>query len=156
MSKIIFKINDPDQEKVYTESLKGSVDFFNSHRIVTTWPQKDVDKEYDTEAYMVFKSRIEEEWKQKENKFLNKIETLFNLKFDEPFEVYISNYGVGGCYNSPRKITINKQLPYNHVSNIKHEIIHLLIEPFIKEYNIDFNRKESIVEAILGVLESQD
>ena len=83
--------------------------------------------------------------------FFDKIEDFFAVKINEPFEVNISNYGVGGCYNLPRKITINKQLPYDHILNIKHEIIHLLIEPFIKKHNIDFQNKEKLTNCILDL-----
>ena len=149
MSKIAFKTNDINQEKVLVESLRKSMDFFNSHGITTTWPKEDVEKEYKESGYNDFKDKLEQEWNEKENNFFEKVETFFNFKIDEQFEVNISNYGVGGCYSLPRKITINKQLPYDHVSNIKHEIIHLLIEPFIKKYNIDFQNKEKLTNCIL-------
>jgi hypothetical protein len=149
MPKIIFKINDINQEKILVESLQKSIDFFNSHRIETTWPKEEIEKEYKESDYTNFRNKLEEEWSTRENNFFDKIETFFNLKIDEPFEVNISNYGVGGCYNLPRKVIINRQLPYDHISNIKHEIIHLLIEPYIKKYNIDFQNKEKLTNCFL-------
>ncbi len=151
MPKVSFKINDINQEKILVESLKKSIDFFNSHRIETTWPKNDLEKEYNENDYADFKNKLEKEWIEKENNFFDKIEDFFAVKINEPFEVNISNYGVGGCYNLPRKITINKQLPYDHILNIKHEIIHLLIEPFIKKHNIDFQNKEKLTNCILDL-----
>ena len=69
MPKVSFKINDINQEKILVESLKKSIDFFNSHRIETTWPKNDIEKEYNENDYADFKNKLEKEWIEKENNF---------------------------------------------------------------------------------------
>jgi len=153
MSKITFKINTIKQEQETFDNLKKKVGFYKRYHIRFTWPKKSVKDEYNRSDYLVFKKWLQKEWQKRENNFLEKIEILFHFKIKKAFEVYISNYGSGGRYILPNLIIINKQLKYDYIKVIKHEIIHLLVEPFIQKYKIEHQHKEKIVNAILEILE---
>jgi hypothetical protein len=73
------------------------------------------------------------------------------------FAVKISNYGPLGFYNtSNNTITINLNNPLDVIETIKHEMVHIMIEPFIRKYRVDQASKEFIVETILKILKKQE
>lgn len=154
MQKIIFKINSIKEEKQVFKLVRDNLEFLKKERLIFTWPEKSIEEEYDKKLLEEAKKKIEQEWKQKENNFFRKIELFFNIKIKKPFIVKISNYGTLGSYNNlERKVTINK----NHknkdiVETIKHEIIHIIIEPYIQKLKIDHSRKEYIVNSIYEII----
>jgi hypothetical protein len=99
--------------------------------------------------------RIKNEWQKKQFTFFEKISYFFNCtKQKRLLKIRFTFYGMGGSYHPKENmvvIKINSQ--FNTIHVIKHEIIHLLIDPFIKKYKIDHNRKEELVEIILDLLD---
>lgn len=63
--------------------------------------------------------------------------------------VFITRYGTGGSYSTPKSVVINASLSNTHLI-LFHEIVHLYIEPFVKKYKIDHWKKERVVDLILN------
>ena len=151
MSKVIFKINSLKQEKDIYKMVQDNLEFLKENKIQFTWPQKSISEEYNEKALTDFKDYLEKKWQQNEKEFCGKLKDFFNIK-ENDYIIYISNYGTGGCYNLPNRVTINKNFDYDYIRLIKHELIHLIIEPFIKKYKITHNKKENFVNTILELL----
>ena len=151
-NKIKFYINTIQEEEEVFNIIKKNIEFIKKHKIKITWPQKSIRDEYNKKDMLKFKNKLEEHWQKEYAYFFEKLQDLFSLKITKPFKIYISNYGSGGSYDLPDNVAINKNLKYDHISIIKHEIVHLILEPFIQKYKIPHNNKEELVDNILKLL----
>ncbi len=127
------------------------------NKTIFTLPKFSVEKEYFAEAYEAFLSKLEKDWIRDENNFIEKLETLFNKKIEKQFLIHLSNYGPLGHYlENTNHIFINiniEKYGFNAVRTVKHELIHLFIEPYIKKYGIKQSVKEEVVNSILKLFD---
>lgn len=87
-----------------------------------------------------------------ENKFIKKLLEFFHHPKKIKFIIRITNYGPLGLYDAEKKIiTINMRNPHP-IETIKHEMIHLMIERFVRKYNIEYLQKELIVDSIFNFI----
>jgi hypothetical protein len=154
MTKIVFKICSIKQEEKIIKDTKKSLAFLRKSRIIFTLPKKSIiKKEYYKEEYQNFKNKLEKEWQAREDNFFEKLEYFFNKKSKKQFKVNITNYGPLGFYNYlTGNIFINKNSKLDIINTIKHEVIHILIEPYIKKYQISHDKKEKAVNAMIEIL----
>lgn len=150
-----FSINNIEREKEILDVVRKNIDFLNENKIIFTQTQNSLEKEYKVKKYKDYKKWIKEEWKKREGGFLEKLLIFFNKPAKTQFIIEISNYGPLGFYNvRTNTVTINMNTMLDAVKTIKHEMIHIILEPFIKKYSIEHKQKEDIVNTVLDILEN--
>ncbi|MDD5639359.1 MAG: hypothetical protein PHR47_00950 [Candidatus Pacebacteria bacterium] len=156
MSKLKFVPNSLKEEVIISEKTQKDIEFFNKHNIIFTLPQKQIQEEYNIEKYNDFILCLKKWWTKNDDEFINKLLIFFNKPTKTEFLVKISNYGVLGSYSDKQNtITINcyiKEIDFDPIRIIKHEIIHILVQPYIETYSISHGKKESIVNSIFEIL----
>lgn len=112
--------------------------------------KKIINEEYNIEDYDKNIKYIEDRWLQIEPKLSTKIEKMKTIPILE-IDIIFTKYGITGSYQSPNIIFINIQKFYFEglVKTILHELIHLIINPYILKYKIDHWTKERIVDLIV-------
>jgi len=158
MNKIIFSIPSLEEEKFLVNKLVlPRLAFLKEKGIIFTLPKTSVAEEYSPTQLEIFKQKLEKEWKALNNNFFEKLESFFGITITEPFLVHVSNYGPLGHYlYKTRHVFINihiEEKGFKTVKTVKHEIVHLIIEPFLHRYNIDYQKKEKVVNAIVDLFE---
>lgn len=151
-----FVICSIKREKAIFNLIKKNIDFLKTNKILFTLPQKkeEIEKEYDIKKYQNYKKIILDNWKEKDDNFVKKLLTFFQKNLQKTkFIIEISNYGPMGFYNAKkRKITINLNNNFDPIKVVQHEMIHIMIEPYIKKFNIDYQKKEELVDIIFKIL----
>lgn len=71
------------------------------------------------------------------------------MTFPNELKIQLTCYGMGGGYWLPNEITL-MATKFNLPTTIVHELIHLIIEGWIYEYNIDQPKKERIVDLFMS------
>lgn len=104
--------------------------------------------EYDEKIYQKTATEIIKKFSIKEKKFYSNLQTIFGKKIRSNYSVILTQYGVSGSYSLPNKIILNINSK-SKIHTIFHEIVHLIIEPYIQKYTIEQNQKERIVDLIL-------
>ena len=149
-----FSINTLEQEKKMLKNhcKDGDILFCKKREIPIYLPEISVEKEYSSKLLEAEKERIEKIWKKEAKDFQNKIKIFFNRKLD--ITIYITNYSTFGSYDPKvNSIFINRNIGNKHITRIiKHEVIHLLLNDYIKKFNINSEQKEDIVNSIVSVL----
>ena len=150
-----FTISTLEREKEIVDMVRKNIEFLKSNRIRFTLPEKAIEKEYNIKKYESYKELLEAEWvKRGEDNFVERLLTFFHKSADFQFIIEISNYGPLGFYNENNNtVTINLNTHLDVIKTIKHEMVHIMVEPFIKKYHIEHKQKESIVNTILKILE---
>ncbi len=152
MRNIKFIICDIQREREIVDMVEKNFEFFKKFKVKFTWPKKPLKEEYDIEKYKKYKKELESKWTKDDDEFVEKVLCFFRESQELNFTIEISNYGPMGFYNTRKNIvTINMNNP-NSVNTIKHEIIHILIEPFIKKHNINHEKKEIIVNTVKNII----
>lgn len=110
-----------------------------------------IGKEY-SENVLIYekeKTSLIERW-GKYDKILEENLKKCSLKFYSEYEVFFSAYGTGGSYQLPNLLIVNAKRSWQIglLRTIIHEIIHLSIEEYIRQYKIDHWVKERIVDLI--------
>lgn len=105
--------------------------------------------EYTEEDYKRVATEINKKFFEIENNFCDKLHGLCGKRIKRNFKLILTKYGVGGSYFLPNKIIYNFSMKSFSINTILHEITHLIIEPYIKRYQIKQNEKERIVDLIL-------
>jgi hypothetical protein len=156
MKRVKFVINTVKEEETICKIAKSNVDFYVSQKIIFTLPNKLIEEEYDLSRYENFKNYLEKWWSEDDEEFIEKLLVFFNKPLNTGFVVKLSNYGVLGSYsNKENIITINnciKDIDFDPIRIIKHEITHILVEPFIEKYSIGHSEKEEIVNKVLEII----
>lgn len=108
-----------------------------------------ITEDYITEDYDKNIKYIKDRWLQVEPKFKLEIEKM-KIEIIPEFHIFFTKYGITGSYESPNIIFVNITKFYNEglLRIIIHELIHLLINPYILKYNIEHWSKERIVDLI--------
>lgn len=156
MNKINFSINTLKEEKEIVEMTRKDVDFFKSQEIEITWPENTtVEEEYDKKKYEKFLKQVRERWQESSDNFLEKTADFFDKDMKE-VQVKVSAYGPMGFYNTDNNtvtINLNNDRP---VETIKHEIIHIFLEPSHNKENWSYKKKERVVSNILSTIEEDN
>lgn len=92
---------------------------------------------------------LREKWDEVKEKFFEDLKIL-GLPLQSKYFVLITQYGTGGSYGSPNNIQLNIEHKKESYLILAHEIVHLTIEPLIKEYNIAHWVKERLVDLIMN------
>ncbi len=92
---------------------------------------------------------LREKWNEIKEKFFEDLKIL-GLPLQSKYSVLITQYGTGGSYGSPNNIQLNIDHKKESYLILAHEIVHLTIEPLIKEYNIAHWVKERLVDLIMN------
>jgi len=148
-SQVKFVINTLKEEKNIIELTKRKAKWFKKNRYPFTLPNQSLQAIYKKEEYLSKIEKIESEWKKQENQFFSTLEDFFDQKIKKKFIVHIGKYGIGGGYNLQNHVYINIALFHDPIKIIQHEILHLMIEPFVKKYKIKHQKKEKIVNCLM-------
>ncbi len=153
MPRVKFIVNNIRREKEIVNMVQENLDFLKKNKIRFTWPEKRVEDEYNKKIYEDYKKWLGKEWRKKENKFVEKLLHLFNRPKNTKFNVEVSNYGPLGFYNTRNNtITINLNTHLDVVDTIKHEMIHIMIESFVRKYELSYTDKERVVNIVFNIL----
>jgi len=158
MNKIVFKIQSLQEEEFLVNKLVlPRLAFLKEKNIIFTLPKTSIEKEYNPAQLEVFKQKLEKDWDALNNNFFEKLEIFFGTTITDPFLVYVSNYGPLGRYlYKTHHVFINihiEEKGFNAIKTVKHEIVHLIVEPFIQYYKINYEKKEKIVDMIIDLFE---
>jgi len=107
--------------------------------------------EYKEEDYKKVTAKLNSEFSKIEDSFFKNLQKLCGGRRKRSFILILTKYGVGGSYSLPNKIIYNFGMKSSSVNTILHEIVHLVIEPYIQKYEIQQNEKERIVDLILSL-----
>jgi len=108
-----------------------------------------IEKEYNEQDYKQITEKILFDFSIIEKQFSEKLRMIFNVKIPAIFVVYLTKYGVGGSYDLPNIIIFNINNKRG-IKTIVHEIVHIIIEPWVQKYEIQNQEKERIVDLILS------
>jgi hypothetical protein len=108
-----------------------------------------IKKEFNEEKFNEIKNDISADFLKIEKQFSRRIKSIFKFNIQDDFFVYLTNYGTGGSYNIPNIIIFNINNPKG-IKTIFHEIIHLLIEKWVRKYELTHWEKERVVDLILN------
>ncbi len=106
-----------------------------------------VNKEYNEEDYKKVAIELFDSFGQIGGRFDQTLQEVFAV-VPNKITVHITRYGAGGSYNLPNTIILNFQMS-DLLKTALHEIVHLIIEPFVQKYKIGHWEKERIVDLIL-------
>lgn len=117
---------------------------FNHQKIKKLVSSKYLEKEYVNAA-----ASLDNAWNALDVNSLKNLLSFFGSSLKE-INVILTKYGTGGSYNPPETIIINITLrtSKNLTKTLFHEIIHLLIEPFILKYGVSHWDKEALVNML--------
>ncbi|MHB0977875.1 MAG: hypothetical protein ACYC1K_00485 [Minisyncoccota bacterium] len=108
-----------------------------------------LNREYKEDVYSNAEKILITEFSKIKQSFEENLKKL-NGPIFESYNLSITKYGVGGSYRTPNNIQVNidygKEISWK---TIAHEIVHLTIEDWIKEFKIDHWSKERIVDLIM-------
>jgi len=110
---------------------------------------KALQNEYIEKDYKTISINLAKDFANLEDYFFSNLEKLCGKKINRTFQLILTRYGVGGSYSLPNKILYNFEMSYSSINIILHEIVHLVIEPYILKYQIEQNKKERVVDLIL-------
>ena len=108
-----------------------------------------VNAEYDEDIYKVQEAYLLENW----HKAIDEASSELAKTSLQPLGAYTINlvrYGVGGSYHYPDSVTVNIGSKYEKglLRTVFHEIVHLMIHPWISEYKVSHWQKERIVDLL--------
>jgi len=131
------------KEQGYRPWLPEGIDQDSSEQEIKT----KISEEYQEKEYEKVTTGLSNSFDQISNQFENALQELF-VDVPNVITVNITKYGVGGSYNVPSTIVLNFHMS-NLLNTVIHEIVHLVVEPYIQKYKIDHWEKERIVDLIL-------
>lgn len=156
MKNIIFEICSLEEEKSNANRAQVETDFYKQHNIRFSASAGNVEEEYinNQQKYQSFKDNLESRWFAEAVKFVDQLLEFFHEDENTSFVVKVCNYAALGSYDPINNLVfINLNCaPLDPVRIIKHELIHIMVQPFINKYSIQHEQKEKIVNALLEVL----
>ncbi|MCX6784690.1 MAG: hypothetical protein NTV81_01995 [Candidatus Komeilibacteria bacterium] len=156
MKNITFEVCSLEEEKDNADRAQIETSFFKQHNIRFSASAGNVEEEYlnNQQKYQSFKDNLESRWLVEASDFIERLIKFFHENDNKIFKVKICNYAALGFYDSAKNcVFINLNCaPLDPVRIAKHELIHIMVQPFIDEYKIQHEQKEKIVNALLEVL----
>ena len=107
-----------------------------------------VENAFDARGYEAFARKAEMDFGRISGDFEVFLKDTFG-EVPESFRVRLTRYGTGGSYNPPNMITCNIDTSRGYLT-IAHEIVHIMIEPYVQKYAIGHWEKERTVDLILN------
>lgn len=151
MSKnnIKFKINSIDQEKAVVNKFIDQVDWFKLQNIRHNMPTANIEDEYDSSLYQEYLELAVSRWEEYADNFIESLLNFFNTDPKREFAVYVTQYGPWGFYDASNdSVIINRFAKVDVVRLIKHELTHIMVENYVKKYDLNHKQKEFIVETL--------
>jgi hypothetical protein len=149
---IIFINNTIQEERMNIERFRNHVTFFKENNIHFTFPENDTDIQYDSNKYEHFRSILSKKWNTQKDNFVDRLKFFFNADDTLQFTIHVTQYGPLGFYDpETNAISINLNCHLEPIDVIKHEMIHLMIEPFVQKYNLSHEQKERAVDTLENV-----
>ena len=153
MKTILQKLNTYKEELEHLKLLKKEKTFLIRNGYFCNFP-----KIYDKHTYLENLRQYHDlyiktvsKWNTESENFYKKIEYFFGKKINKSIEIKYTCYGPGGHYFSKEnKVVVNINSPHI-IYIIKHEIVHLLVEPYILKYKIKHENKERLVNSIMNI-----
>ena len=139
------------KENGYNLSLpQAAIDIINSGRIPTLEEVTEIVKEdFDENLFASEAVKISKEWNKIASYFFGRLVELGG-EVQEEYKIGLSKYGTSGSYGLPNFIQLNILKGSHEVDYIiAHEIVHLVVEPWILEFGIDHWTKERIIDHIM-------
>lgn len=110
------------------------------------------DNIYKKEEYLEITQKISDDWRRYETGFFEALKIFNKFSIPEKIKIQITLFGPGGSYLMPDTVIIRCVTgdDIKHaVTNIAHEIIHLIIEkPIIERLQLSQKEKENLVNSI--------
>lgn len=150
-----FKINTIEREKELADFAAKQISFFKKNDIKFSLSSSSVEREYDIKSHNAFCSHLKSIWKKYGTDFNQKLSDFFNLREDLHITVRTTRYGALGYYNNERNevyVNMFNNKDFDFLSLIKHELIHLVLQPFVEKYKLDHQKKEALVSTIVSHL----
>ncbi len=152
---IKFVYNTVGEEQAIVDRFRGSVDFFNKHRIRFTMPEQAIGAEYDAAVYETYRAAVSAAWAERGGDFIEQLRLFFNIPKPLQFTVRITQYGPLGFYDhKDRSVTINRHAHIEATKIIKHEMIHVMVESYVLTHHLNHSQKEFIVETLGNMFDS--
>lgn len=105
--------------------------------------------EYNEDDFKIKEAYLSENW----NKVVDGVSAELaktSLIPRDTYTIYLTKYGVGGSYHYPDSIIVNVGFwGQGLLRTVFHEIVHLMIHPWIIEYKVSHWQKERIVDLIM-------
>lgn len=151
-----FRANNSDEERKMIQFISGKKKWFDKNGYKYILPSEKRGLHYDKKKYQIIISKIKNNWLSRDGSiFLKKVSVFFNINYRKKILVNITMYGTGGMYDvNSGSIFINPKLGYDSISVIKHEIIHLFLEKYVRQFAVSHEKKEKMVQSIFLLLGS--
>ena len=109
-----------------------------------------VNKEFNENDFKIQEAYLLENWRNVIDEASVEI-TKTPLTPRDTYIVYMTKYGVGGSYHYPDSVIVNIKCKYGKglLRTVFHEMVHLMIEPWIVEYKVGHWQKERIVDLLI-------
>ncbi|MFH1620550.1 MAG: hypothetical protein ABIB04_00510 [Patescibacteria group bacterium] len=154
---IIFVSNTAEEEQSIVDRFHDSVDFFKRHQIRFNMPRRAILEEYDSSLYEAYRAVAEADWANRSENFIEKLRLFFQRPEPFQFIVRITQYGPFGFYDfKDQSVTINRHANIDAFRIIQHEMIHVMVEPYILAQKLKHSQKEFIVESLGTMFASID
>lgn len=136
--------------KGYNVSLPSSLSVLNPLDISGEKIKNSVIAEYVENDYNAQKNYLLLSWNNIANQLSEGLSKVSLMPLSQ-YKIFLSKYGVAGSYHYPDEIIINIKFKYEKglLRTIVHEIIHLVIQPFIENYKINHWSKERVVDLFM-------
>ena len=108
-----------------------------------------VNAEYNEESYKIHGTYLLDNWQKVVDEASEELAKT-SLRPMDTYTIYLVKYGVGGSYHYPDSVTVNISSKYEIglLRTVFHEIVHLMIHPWIAEYKVSHWQKERIVDLL--------
>ncbi len=111
--------------------------------------KESVNSEYSEDDFKIQERYLLDNWHRVIDEASAELEKT-SLRSVDMYTVYLTKYGVGGSYNYPHSVVVNIKSKYEKglLRTVFHEIIHLMIHPWIIEHKVSHWQKERIVDLL--------
>lgn len=134
-----------------TVALPASLELSDLNKITRAKIQESIKNEYSENDYAKPREYLLNNWTgavfNTSDEFIRT-----NLKARATYRIYLTRYGAGGSHRLPNEVIVNIRDKYNEglLRTITHEIIHLMIQPYILKYKVYHWSKERTVDLLMA------
>lgn len=141
------------QEKGYHPAFPAGIDPNRSGEISRVDIEKAVRAEWDETEYRSKEHDLVTLWPRVISEAKPRLGKT-DLRPLDSYTVLFVKYGTNGSYQPPEKVVLNLRYRYDIglAKTVFHEIVHLMIHPYIEQYQISHWSKERIVDRLVDKL----